>query len=346
MADIKRITGFSLTEVLVVLAIAALLAGLGIPAAKEIFNTFESSAGVKSVINAALRNARAIAIKDGKYAGVRFQQDVDGRQYLIFVVNDPKPYVSDGDLAIDPTLTGTGIANGFRAIEGLKPIKLPKSVGLMDLRIRLDYGDPAVSTDEPIEDVSSVDESNLNIDDDEEVTDTTTFSIVFSPAGKLVTHNVRVKNKHGQWDQTVDSFPDDIFNIMEKVDAGEHELKLSAFDNMNNQAESQISFRISTTSELSIDQVVNYPNPFKTNTDFTFQTNREGAQAKIKIYTVSGRLIQELESYYSTLGYNQIPWDGRDRDGDNLANGVYLYKIILSLDNKKVETIDKMVVIN
>ena len=221
MADIKRITGFSLTEVLVVLAIAALLAGLGIPAAKEIFNTFESSAGVKSVINAALRNARAIAIKDGKYAGVRFQQDVDGRQYLIFVVNDPKPYVSDGDLAIDPTLTGTGIANGFRAIEGLKPIKLPKSVGLMDLRIRLDYGDPAVSTDEPIEDVSSVDESNLNIDDDEEVTDTTTFSIVFSPAGKLVTHNVRVKNKHGQWDQTVDSFPDDIFNIMEKVDAGD-----------------------------------------------------------------------------------------------------------------------------
>jgi hypothetical protein len=133
---------------------------------------------------------------------------------------------------------------------------------------------------------------------------------------------------------------------MEKIDAGEHTLKLSAFDNLNNQAESQISFRVSSSSELSIDQVVNYPNPFRSNTDFTFQTNREGAEVRIKIYTVNGRLIQQLDSNYTTLGFNQIPWDGRDRDGDTLANGVYLYKIILSLDNKKVEKIEKMVVIN
>ena len=25
----------------------------------------------------------------------------------------------------------------------------------------------------------------------------------------------------------------------------------------------------------------------------------------------------------------RIPWDGRDRDGDVIANGVYLYKLIV-----------------
>jgi flagellar hook assembly protein FlgD len=24
----------------------------------------------------------------------------------------------------------------------------------------------------------------------------------------------------------------------------------------------------------------------------------------------------------------RIPWDGRDRDGDEVANGVYLYKVV------------------
>jgi len=133
---------------------------------------------------------------------------------------------------------------------------------------------------------------------------------------------------------------------MEEIDAGDHELTLSAFDNLNNQAEEDIAFHVSITSDLSIDQVVNYPNPFRESTDFTFQTNRDGAEVKIKIYTVGGRLIQELDGYFSTLGYNQIPWDGKDRDGDELANGVYLYKIVLSLDGDKVEIIEKMVVIN
>jgi flagellar hook assembly protein FlgD len=133
---------------------------------------------------------------------------------------------------------------------------------------------------------------------------------------------------------------------MEKLSSGVHLLTLSAFDNLNNQAESEISFKIATTSSLAIDEVVNYPNPFRRNTDFTFQTNRDGADVTVRIYTISGRLIQELDGYYTITGYNQIPWDGRDRDGDTLANGVYLYKVILRMDDEKVQAIEKMVVIN
>lgn len=133
---------------------------------------------------------------------------------------------------------------------------------------------------------------------------------------------------------------------MDQLEPGEHILKLSAFDNLNNLSDSEITFSIAATTSLTVSNVVNYPNPFRGRTDFTFQTNRDGAEATVKIYTVNGRLIQELEGYYTILGYNELPWDGRDRDGDALANGVYLYKIILRYGDEKVEKIEKMVVIN
>ena len=48
----------------------------------------------------------------------------------------------------------------------------------------------------------------------------------------------------------------------------------------------------------------------------------------IKIYTVSGRLIKILPNLPGDPGFNASPWDGLDEDGDRLANGVYLYKIL------------------
>ena len=190
---VKVKNGYTLTELMVVVAILAVLVGLGVPAAKQIVESFESSAGLSHVISAALNNARAIATKKQKYAGVRFQQDTNGNQYMIFVVNDP---------------CSTGLANGFRAIEGRKPIKLPANAGVMDLRIRTDPCDVSNTSDMAIEVFGDDAASNDNINDSYEVTDTTTFSVVFSPAGKLVMHKVRVNNNN------------DVFNTSDNVDNG------------------------------------------------------------------------------------------------------------------------------
>jgi flagellar hook assembly protein FlgD len=48
----------------------------------------------------------------------------------------------------------------------------------------------------------------------------------------------------------------------------------------------------------------------------------------VKVYTLAGRLIQTLGALSSGDLFVRVPWDGRDRDGDILANGVYLYKVI------------------
>jgi flagellar hook assembly protein FlgD len=48
----------------------------------------------------------------------------------------------------------------------------------------------------------------------------------------------------------------------------------------------------------------------------------------VKIYTLAGRLVQSLETLSAGESFVRVPWDGRDHDGDVLANGVYLYKVI------------------
>ena len=202
----SRQFGITLTEMTVVIAVVALLGSLGLPAVRMLFNSFESHSGGRAVISAALATARAIAAKEQRYAGVRFQKayDPDGPlkapQYMIFIVHD---------------FDKTGLVNGFRAVEGLEPIKLPDSVGVMDLRHRTNLN-PRFSGDVPIDD-----DNKIAVNMPENLTDTTTFSIIFSPSGKLVIHDVRVRNRDGQGDSPSygDSF-DDIFNKKAEVDVG------------------------------------------------------------------------------------------------------------------------------
>ena len=58
------------------------------------------------------------------------------------------------------------------------------------------------------------------------------------------------------------------------------------------------------------------------NTNFTFLLTQIPDELKIKIYTVAGRLIKVLETGSSQLktNFNSIAWDGRDEDGDLIAN--------------------------
>lgn len=202
-----------MTEMVLVVATIALLVSLCLPAVRVLIHSFESGAGATSMISAALSNARAIAAKEQRYAGVRFQRDSEGRQYMVFIVHD---------------FDKTGLSSGFRAAEGMKPIKLPEGSETMDLTVRTDHGvnpsDAASTLEEPLK-VQYLDDTNpVNIAPDGKnayLRDTTTFSVVFSPSGKLVTRPVRVRNRDGIYrpDNAVANKVslDDVFNSPQNI---------------------------------------------------------------------------------------------------------------------------------
>jgi hypothetical protein len=110
---------------------------------------------------------------------------------------------------------------------------------------------------------------------------------------------------------------------------GRHTLAVKAWDIYNNSSSAETYFEVHSASQLSIYNVVNFPNPFARSTTFTFQrSSTDPIDVEIKIYTVAGRLIQTLEVPSISDRFVQVPWDGRDRDGSELANGVYLYRVI------------------
>lgn len=123
------------------------------------------------------------------------------------------------------------------------------------------------------------------------------------------------------------------YNFFDK-EPGSYKIKIKAWDVFNNLSETESFFTIVNEGALVLRDVVNYPNPFSSTTHFTFQQNLDQLfNVKIKIYTIAGRLIKEIEEHNILDKFVKIPWDGRDEDGSVLANGTYLYKLI-------VETVD------
>ena len=111
---------------------------------------------------------------------------------------------------------------------------------------------------------------------------------------------------------------------------GDYKIKIKAWDVFNNFSSQESFFSVVSQDELLIRNVYNYPNPFSSNTTFTFQQNLNTfLDVKIKIYTVAGRLIRRIERNSISDKFVTVAWDGRDQDGDIIANGIYLYKIIV-----------------
>lgn len=115
--------------------------------------------------------------------------------------------------------------------------------------------------------------------------------------------------------------------------------KMTVLFNYNSGYSDSAVVDVVVNTEFAVKDLYNYPNPMKTETTFIFEltgADLPDRNIKIKIYTVSGRLVREID-YPAVIGINQIQWDGKDDDGDFVANGNYLYKIIVD-NNEKTET--------
>ncbi|KQC09364.1 MAG: hypothetical protein APR54_12935 [Candidatus Cloacimonas sp. SDB] len=130
------------------------------------------------------------------------------------------------------------------------------------------------------------------------------------------------------------------------LDQGQHYLRLIVFDNFNNPTIAETEFRVRRSGKLSIEQMLVYPNPLEKDGHFTFIIT-EDSNITISIYTITGKKIKTIRKEQCNSGYNQIYWDGKDGDGDKIANNTYFYKIrAKQLGNGEVtEKIGKLIIL-
>ena len=71
----------------------------------------------------------------------------------------------------------------------------------------------------------------------------------------------------------------------------------------------------------------NYPNPFNPETVIKYSLPAAG-RTEIYIYNLLGQKIRTLLNEQQQKGFHQIVWNGRNDNGELVANGVYFYRII------------------
>jgi hypothetical protein len=70
----------------------------------------------------------------------------------------------------------------------------------------------------------------------------------------------------------------------------------------------------------------NYPNPFNPRTSIRYALPQD-ARVKLVIYNVMGQKVKTLVDEEQSAGYKTVWWDGRDNRGDQVASGVYFYRL-------------------
>lgn len=70
----------------------------------------------------------------------------------------------------------------------------------------------------------------------------------------------------------------------------------------------------------------NFPNPFNPSTKIAFELPKT-SHVMLTIYDVLGREVAQIADRSYNAGYNEVTWNGLNRDGEQVASGVYFYRI-------------------
>lgn len=125
-----------------------------------------------------------------------------------------------------------------------------------------------------------------------------------------------------------------------RLSIGEHSLVVEAADANGNISVKPVNFVTSNNFDIIV--YGNYPNPFSDETYISYYVDSGGLldEFSVKIYTVSGRMIKKIDTSdprFREPDYYEVYWDGRDDDGNLVANGVYFAIIKAKHEGKDIE---------
>jgi len=125
---------------------------------------------------------------------------------------------------------------------------------------------------------------------------------------------------------------------------GLYQLRIQAKDASGNAAMQDYKVEFEVLNQSTVTRMLNYPNPFSTSTRFVFTLTGSQIpdQIQIQIMTITGKVVREIDQFELGpihIGNNitQYAWDGKDEFGDQLANGVYLYRVKMKIFGKNID---------
>ena len=84
--------------------------------------------------------------------------------------------------------------------------------------------------------------------------------------------------------------------------------------------------------------VQNYPNPFSTETTFEY-TIPSKSKVQLRVFNTYGQIVAVLLNQYQSANTYKIIWDGTDASGNKLANGIYIYQMIIGSELRTMKII-------
>jgi hypothetical protein len=146
--------------------------------------------------------------------------------------------------------------------------------------------------------------------------------------------------------------------VQKQMSPGRHALCVSAADRVGNATTACATFDVD--DELSLRLYGNFPNPFASETFIAYEIR--GASlvdaVEVKVFSTAGKLVRtfrfpsavatETRGLFeaggggdpTAIGYHEVWWDGLDDQGREVANGVYFYRVRVTLDDRVIEELN------
>lgn len=138
------------------------------------------------------------------------------------------------------------------------------------------------------------------------------------------------------------------FYQLPPLNEGMHTLTFRAWDILNNQSTTQLTFNVSKSVDPELFNISVTNNPARTDTRFIVLHDRPGSvvDTDIEIFDMSGRLLHIISQTVTPSSTTiTIPWNLTVSNGNRLQTGVYLYRVrITTDDSSKVSKAKKLII--
>ncbi len=137
-----------------------------------------------------------------------------------------------------------------------------------------------------------------------------------------------------------------VYPLPQDLASGVHKAALHASDALGNVGSDTLSFEIVPSDVVGIEDVTVFPNPTAGPCRLLCELSDPMA-VQWDIYTLAGHRLRTLHAEPAEAGPCILDWDGRDAQGDEIANGTYLFVLRgegASVDGRVITKTGKLVI--